>query len=272
VDDNTVHQYVQEYKRLNKLRRAPSMRTMTNFPSDPAEFTATYPTAYGADGPVPCPYDTITCDSARASTAARKSHRTIASGTSLSSTSSTAMGHPQLNIDTFTAAFMRHMGGFHPQQQPRRAHPEIQLFPPASVLPVPEPQQPFALENGPIGQPLSPETPKLQHKSSMNTLDDALAEVAASAAVKKARGPAAPATEKPTPLAMKRPAAAPAADGGRASVTVLKSRMCVVARTGVRGDGMTKSIAYKTSPTKAKAEATEWLREKCSELGIECKY
>jgi hypothetical protein len=43
VDDKTVHQYVQEYKRLNKLRRAPSMRTMTNFPSDPAEFTATYP-------------------------------------------------------------------------------------------------------------------------------------------------------------------------------------------------------------------------------------
>ena len=54
--------------------------------------------------------------------------------------------------------------------------------------------------------------------------------------------------------------------------TDIKCRSCVTAKNGLPGLGMTKSINYEDDPTDAKAEAAEWLRTRCEELGVKCDY
>lgn len=74
---------------------------------------------------------------------------------------------------------------------------------------------------------------------------------------------------------MKRPAAAAAA-GNQPSVQVVRSRSNVVARTGLPGEGMSKCFRFESESEKgidaAKKAATEWLRGRCEEVGVECRY
>lgn len=300
MPDQTVHFYVQEYKRLNKLRRAPAMRTVSTFPKNPAEFMSEFPRAYDAnDGPVQCPYDELTCDSARSTTAARKNHRSLASSSLLAPP---AMQQPtSMNtLDAFAMSLMRHMNF---SRQPGA----IQVLPtqPARRLALPAPPQLAAIADGnatdveeeKVATPATvPTTPSPSGKRPHDTLDAALDEVrsalnakseAAAAGRKQARKRKADDTEGPAKAApMKKPAAAPAPKKAtskptapahkkatsKPTVSIVKCRSCVTARTGVPGDGMTKTVQYKGSPAKAKAEVTEWLRCKCDELGIDCPY
>jgi len=287
MPDQTVHFYVQEYKRLNKLRRAPAMRTVSTFPKNPAEFMSEFPRAYDAnDGPVQCPYDELTCDSARSTTAARKNHRSLASSSLLAPS---VMQQPtsMSTLDAFAASLMRQMNF---SKQPGA----IQVLPtqPARRLALPAPPQ-LALADGhatdveeeKVATPATlPRTPSPSGKRPHDSLDAALAEVrnaltakseAAAGGRKKARKGTADDTKGPAKAApMKKPAAAPAPKKAtsKPTVSIVKCRSCVTARTGVPGDGMSKSVQYKGSPAKAKAEVTEWLRCKCSELGIDCPY
>ena len=77
-------------------------------------------------------------------------------------------------------------------------------------------------------------------------------------------------------ILLKRPAAAKQCAHGapseRPSVSVVKTRSVVVARAGLPGEGMTKSVRCEGPPAKAQAEAKVWLRSRCEELGIECMY
>jgi hypothetical protein len=91
---------------------------------------------------------------------------------------------------------------------------------------------------------------------------------AAPAATKGAPKHAAKSTAK---AAMKRPAAA-GSTGTHPTLTVLRSRSCVVARTGLPGGGQTRSIHFASDSDieDTKATALTWLREKCEEMGVEC--
>ena len=90
---------------------------------------------------------------------------------------------------------------------------------------------------------------------------------------------------------MKKPAAAAAASTGKASssggakkrpaaatgderptISIVKTRNQVVARTGLHGEGSAKVFRYETCPAKAQKEAAAWLRSECESFGIDCPY
>ena len=96
---------------------------------------------------------------------------------------------------------------------------------------------------------------------------------------------------KKTPAAMKKPAAAAATSTGKASssggakkrpaaatgderptISIVKTRNQVVARTGLHGEGSAKVFRYEESPAKAQKEAAVWLRAECESFGIDCPY
>jgi hypothetical protein len=76
----------------------------------------------------------------------------------------------------------------------------------------------------------------------------------------------------------KRPAAAtgaakkPAGKTEKPSLSVVKCRSIVLARTGMPGPGMCKVFRYEGDTTDAWAAASEWLRARCEELDIECEW
>ena len=76
----------------------------------------------------------------------------------------------------------------------------------------------------------------------------------------------------------KRPAAAtgaakkPAGKPDKPSLSVVKCRWTVLARTGIPGPGMCKVFRYEGDTTDAWAAASEWLRARCEELDIECEW
>ena len=295
VQDQTILFYVQEYKRLNKLRRVASMRTMTTYPRDPAEFLQEYPNAYGDDKPVMCPYDDMACDSARATTAARKTHRSIANAPASSSMQHTAMGQ----LDAFATAIMRHVG--------MKQLPQITYLqpPPPSGLRTPLSLQdsqgdcstpsPGLLRTSSGLPPGSEETPlpptPANGGKSPDALSTAIADVERALAAKRDAAGNKKKAGKKTPAAMKKPAAAAATSTGKASssggakkrpaaatgdkkptISIVKTRNQVVARTGLHGEGSAKVFRYETCPAKAQKEAAAWLRSECESFGIDCPY
>ena len=271
------------------------MRTMTTYPRDPAEFLQEYPNAYGDDKPVMCPYDDMACDNARSTTAARKTHRSIANAPAASSVQHNAMGQ----LDAFATATMRHVGMKQLPQitylqppPPSGLRTPLQLQDSPADCNTPSPGLPRTLSGLPPGSeetPLPP-TPANGGKSP-DALSTAIADVERALAAKRDAAGKKKKASKKTQAAMKKPAAAAAASTGKASssggakkrpaaatgderpsISIVKTRNQVVARTGLHGEGSAKVFRYETCPAKAQKEAAAWLRSECESFGIDCPY
>lgn len=309
LTSDDMHSLVLEYKKLNKVKRPGVHRTMDAFPQCTKQFIDQFPAAYKDEVPsARVPYDEIALDRARSNMAARKSHRSLAA----KSSGSQLNQQPENMLHAFTSALMSHfkctMDGSRPDikifPQPRKqlaladgspgddsqgsasssvsVHPALPLPLPAPQLALPSPSPPPSPASK-LPLPLSP-TPAATPPTKP-TLDATLAAITAAMddkadTAKKARAgaakrPAAAAAPGPV-VTMKRPAAAPAAAlpaaGAKPSVCVVACRSCVTARTGLQGAGMTKSIHFVGDSAAARAEAIEWLRARCDELGAECPY
>ena len=297
-----THKLIVEYKRINKLKRHGVPKTLDTFPEATSEFTAKYPGTYSVDnGPVPCPYDVLDVDRAKSTTAARKSHK------SLQPTSSSELvagkGSSLSHLQQLTSALMQHvMRNSRGQADPGPSNLLIYGSPP------PARKQQLALRDGSSsyggntdeldGGIISPDSasvgeasPALSVKAPLGAtkapgvsnpaavgaaiaaVQTAMAEMAAKAMATAKKSAKASAAAIVT--AHKRPAAAPDEAAGKCSkpsISDIKCRSCVTARTGLPGLGMTRSIKYEDDSTDAKAEAAEWLRTRCEELGVECDY
>ena len=135
-----------------------------------------------------------------------------------------------------------------------------------------------------------PPTPANGGKSP-DALSTAIADVERALAAKRDVAGKKKKAEKTTPAAKKKPAAAAAASTGKASssggakkrpaaatgderpsISIVKTRNQVVARTGLHGEGSAKVFRYETCPAKAQKEAAVWLRAECESFGIDCPY
>ena len=133
-----------------------------------------------------------------------------------------------------------------------------------------------------------PPTPAKSGKA-VDALSAALADVEQALAAKRDVASKKKQAAKETTVAKKKPAAAaspekassnggakkrPAAATGdeRPSISVVKTRNQVVARTGLHGEGSAKVFRYETCPAKAQKEAAAWLRSECESFGIDCPY
>ena len=139
-----------------------------------------------------------------------------------------------------------------------------------------------------VETPLPP-TPAKGGKAS-DALSTAIADVERALAAKRDVAGKKKKAEKTTTAAKKKPAAAAAASTGKASssggakrpaaatgherpsISGVKTRNQVVARTGLHGEGSAKVFRYETCPAKAQKEAAAWLRSECESFGIDCPY
>lgn len=302
VSASDMHSMVVEYKRLLKLRRPAFSRTALKFQEKASDFMVMWPGIYtDPDLPVEPPFDDGEFDRARSSTAARKSHKTLTNvsggGGNNSSSSSTTMSVHQLQAlasALMQQSFMRH-GDVNGDLLGLRIFPRPQ-----------QARAPLALTDGPLAltdvaresQPSSEDAARPSILAGTTgvkpSIDAAMAAVQAAidakangkkkgkkgaagkakAAAQKGKADGAkPEAKAVAKSAMKRPAAAAAA-GNQPSVQVVRSRSNVVARTGLPGEGMSKCFRFESEKgiDAAKKAATEWLRGRCEEVGVECRY
>lgn len=271
-----VHNMVTEYKRMNKGLRGVVKQTSRTFPRSVEDFVASFPEAYGDEKPHQCPLTDDQIERERSTMAARKSHRTLsqqggcmpAAGSNVSSM-----------ITSLASAIMGTMA--------RRNEPNITLLqppvrapasvPPAQLLALPTPTAavPLALldasaaDDSQTSHQSSPTpTPATRAAAAASSIDSVLGELGG------VLGGDGPRKRPAAAQSMKRPAAA-LPDGAhvaakRPSVTVVSTRNCVTARTGLPGPGQTKSVSIVDGDEEtAKQKATDWLINACTENGID---
>ena len=209
---------VLEYKRVNKKTRTTVTKTFDTFPADVSDFLLAYPGRYPeGEAPGRCPIDIGTIERARASTAARKTHRSVAASSGSGGGSETMM-----QLSSLANAIMQMSGGVSPQGRPPvRRMPNITYFGPSSPT---TPRAPLALTDGTFEQETPPpaehhadsEPPDAAHLAApgdaiaQSALDSAIAEVQQAIVNKKAAAAEAKKKKdkKAQSQAKKRPAAA----------------------------------------------------------------
>jgi hypothetical protein len=298
LSPDDTHKLVVEFKRLNKTRRNVHMYTVQHFPSNPADFIKSFPSAFGSDCVHCTPFNDVDVEMARSAIAARKTHRSLAASTHISSSSAGTGQHQQhqqhgdLPFGLLANALMMHFGARNVRSDDRdipidylnrrsEDSPPLSLSEtrsPTSIVsspatkyhgsipqhPLPAlPALPLALEAAPSASASSgPASVQIAEGApglgKSSSFDEAIDEVAS--ALQKKKG-------KPSTEAHKRPAASGLES--KMSISVVASRNTVTARTGRSGAGSTKSFGYDTDPAEAKASAEAWLRSQCAQLGID---
>jgi hypothetical protein len=280
-----------EYKRANKAKRctAPCGFTLQTFSPEVNEFIKSYPSCFGDKKPHPSPFTDEEVERARSTIAARKTHHTLSKSVATStSSSSSSPQNPAMQLHALTEALLSRFAApsfaqtpLHIFSRPQPAEPLTPTVTPTTrqlVLPAlqdftspaddsqglspracatPEDEDRSGAVPSPLGKEPSPQSKSSKFQDSIDEVQKALACKRAST---ESNG-------KRASRVMKRPASA-AAD--RQCISVVASRNCVTARTGLAGPGSTKSFSFRGDPSEAKAAAEVWLRGECKRLGMEC--
>jgi hypothetical protein len=302
LSPDDTHKLVVEFKRLNKARRHVHMYTVQHFPSDPADFIKSFPSAFGSDRVHDTPFSDLDVEMARSAIAARKTHRSLAAPTHMSSSAAGTRQQQQqqqgdLPFGLLANALMMHFGARRGRSDDKDI-PIDYLNPRFEDSPS-EPRSPTSI----VPSPATKYQGHIQQKHSLPALPLALGPAPPAIALAREADPSASASSgpasvqiatgapglgqsssfneaidevalalqkkkgKPSKEAHKRPAAA--GPEQRMTISVVASRRTVTARTGLSGKGTTKSFGYDTDPAEAKASAEAWLRSQCAQLGID---